>query len=103
MLATTPICTHWLASTRFARCSPHPSTSRCRRDYDKKSREFFAKSYRPPADLSFADSPALFPEGNLRDQLAAEFETQCRLLFSDDGYPPFDEVLARFEEIRELL
>lgn len=80
-----------------------PEYEQIRRDYDKKSREFFAKSYRPPADLSFADSPALFPEGNLRDQLAAEFETQCRLLFSDDDYPPFDEVLARFEEIRELL
>lgn len=80
-----------------------PEYEEIRRDYDEKSREFFAGSYRPPADLSFSDSPALFPDANLRDQLAAEFEEQCRLLFPEDEYPPFDEVLARFQEIRELL
>lgn len=80
-----------------------PEYEEIRRDYDRKSREFFAKSYRPPTDLSFADSPALFPDANLRDQLAHEFEAQCRLLFSSDDCPAFDEVLERFEEIRELL
>lgn len=39
-----------------------PEYEQIRRDYDQKSREFFAKSYRPPTDLSFADSPAFFPE-----------------------------------------
>jgi hypothetical protein len=74
-----------------------------RRDYDEKSREFFPGSYRPPPDLSFADSPALFPDDALREQLAAEYEAQCRLLFSGGAYPPFDDVLARFEEVRNLL
>jgi Nucleotidyl transferase AbiEii toxin, Type IV TA system len=73
-----------------------------RKDYDEKSREFFAKSYRPPEELSFASSAALFPGSDLRAQLAAEYETQCDLLFSG-AYPPFDEVLARFEEVRNLL
>jgi hypothetical protein len=80
-----------------------PEYEEIRHDYDEKSREFFPGSYRPPAELSFSDSPALFPDADLRDQLAAEFEEQCRLLFPGDEYPPFDEVLARFQEIRELL
>ncbi len=74
-----------------------------RRDYDEKSREFFPRGYRPPPDLSFASSPALFPDAALRDQLAIDYEAQCRLLFSEGAYPRFDEVLARFEEIRNLL
>jgi Nucleotidyl transferase AbiEii toxin, Type IV TA system len=74
-----------------------------RNDSDRNTREFFAKSYRPPENLSFAQSPAFFPTEELKDQLAGDYETQCRLLFSGSAYPPFDEVLARFQEIRELL
>jgi hypothetical protein len=74
-----------------------------RKDYDAKSRAFFPKSYRPPADLTFASSPALFPEGSLRDHLATEYREQCELLFANGDYPPFDLVLARFQEIRALL
>jgi hypothetical protein len=76
-----------------------------RTDYDETSRssKYFARIYRPPADLSFAASPAFFPEPELRGQLAVDYEAQCRLLFSAGAYPSFDEVLARFEEIRELL
>ena len=74
-----------------------------RHDYDEKSRTFFKKGYRPPDGLSFAASPALFPEETLRAVLAEDYETQCRLLFSGATYPPFDDVLARFEEIRSLL
>jgi hypothetical protein len=80
-----------------------PEYEAIRRDYDEKSREFFAKSYRPPRGLSFAESPALFPDLDLRSQLAEDYETQCRLLFSSGDYPSFDEVLARFNEIRQLL
>lgn len=80
-----------------------PEYGEIRRDYDAKSREFFPKSYRPPDDLSFASSPAFFPEGSLRDQLAAEYGEQCGLLFSGGKYPTFDEVLARFEELRSLI
>ena len=80
-----------------------PEYNEIRRDYDEKSRMFFASIYRPPANLSFADSPALFPEPELRERLAADYEAQCRLLFSGAAYPSFAEVLARFEEIRSLL
>jgi hypothetical protein len=72
-------------------------------DYDRNSRTFFEKSYRPPKDLSFADSPAFFPDTELAEQLASDYDVQCRLLFSGDGYPAFDQVLARFDEIRNLL
>lgn len=74
-----------------------------RQDYDEKSRTFFGKSYRPPPGLSFAASPALFPEAELQKSLAREYDAQCRLLFSGGEYPTFDEVLGRFEEIRSLL
>lgn len=72
-------------------------------DYDEKSRKFFEKIYRPPNDLSFADSPAFFPDAELKDRLARDYETQCRLLFSGASYPAFDDVLGRFEEIRNVL
>jgi hypothetical protein len=79
-----------------------PEYATIRADYDATSRKFFPKSYRPPAELSFRDSPALFPEPALRDRLAADYEQQCRLLFAGE-YPAFDDVLARFAEIRHLL
>ena len=76
-----------------------------RRDYDQTSRgsKYLARIYRPPNDLSFADSPALFPDQALKDQLARDYEHECRVLFSGAGYPSFDEVLGRFEELRNLL
>ncbi len=45
-----------------------PEYDEIRRDYDRKSREFFPKSHRPPPGLSFAASPALFPDDELRAQ-----------------------------------
>jgi hypothetical protein len=72
-------------------------------DYDARSREFFAKSYRPPRDLSFRQSPALFPDDKLLALLEPAYEEQCALLFSDSNYASLDQVLTRFEEIRELL
>ena len=80
-----------------------PEYEEIRRDYDARSKEFFTKSYRPPIDLSFNGSPALFPDAELRARLEPEYEEQCGLLFSDQSYASFDEVLARFAEIRELL
>jgi hypothetical protein len=59
-----------------------PQYGEIRRDYDEKSRRFFSKSYRPPQELSFAESPALFPDADLREQLAAEYDTQCSLLLA---------------------
>lgn len=96
---------HALAGTHEVRAMlATPEYDEIRRDYDRKSREFFPKSYRPPPGLSFTASPALFPGAQLRARLVGDYDTQCRLLFSNsDDYPSFDEVLARFEEIRELL
>src|SRR5262249_32302926 len=74
-----------------------------RTDYDENSRKFFPKSYCPPEDLSFAESPALFPDEELREVLSGDYDNQCGLLFSRAQYPSFDEVLARFEEIRDVL
>lgn len=74
-----------------------------RNDYDRNSKEFYPDSYRPPDELSFANSVALFPPEELREQLASDYDEQCRLLFPGGVYPPFDEVLARFEEIRNVL
>jgi hypothetical protein len=73
-----------------------------REDYDVQSRRFFASIYRPPDDLTFAASPALFPDEPLRGQIASDYETQCQLLFPE-SYPSFDEVCERFAEIRNLL
>ncbi len=76
-----------------------------RRDYDVTSRnsKYLARIYRPPEDLSFAESPALFPDGRIKDQLRRDYDEQCRMLFSGGDYPPFDQVLRRFEELRRLL
>jgi hypothetical protein len=79
-----------------------PEYGEIRADYDANSRRYFADGYRPPAALCFADSPALFPDPALRSALAAEYKQQCELLFPA-VYPSFDEVLARFEEVRSLL
>jgi hypothetical protein len=80
-----------------------PEYREIREDYDQVSNTFFAGSYLPPVELSFAESPALFPPPELHEQLAEEYEEQCRLLFSGQEYPGFDQVLARFEEIRALI
>jgi hypothetical protein len=80
-----------------------PEYEGIRRDYDEKSREFFSRSYLPPPNLSFAESLALFPSEELRERLEREYEEQCQLLFATKVYPSFDQVLARFEEIRELI
>jgi Nucleotidyl transferase AbiEii toxin, Type IV TA system len=80
-----------------------PEYDEIRRDYDEKSRKFFPNIYRPPDSMSFADSAAFFPADGLREQLSAEYQTQCDLLFSGGDYPTFEEVVARFGEIRNLL
>lgn len=94
VLAGTPEVKEMLESAEYGDIS---------QDYGEKSQEFYAKSYRPPDGLSFANSPALFPPEGIRDQLAADYEQQCGRLFSGGEYPPFDEALGRFEEIRTLL
>jgi hypothetical protein len=73
-----------------------------RRDYDQLSAKWFPKSHRPPSKLRFNESQALFPTGTLRTTLAANYTEQCELLFPAT-FAPFDDVLDRFEHLRELL
>lgn len=73
-----------------------------REDYDRISREHFARDYLPPEHLSFAGSDALFPPTALASAIGPEYERQCRVLCYG-AYPSWGEVLARFLEIRSLL
>ncbi|MBS1676005.1 MAG: nucleotidyl transferase AbiEii/AbiGii toxin family protein [Actinobacteria bacterium] len=80
-----------------------PEFEEIKLDYDERSRQFFPRAYRPPSELSFKDSPALFPDGGLRARLEPEYEEECALLFSDQSFASFEQVLAGFAEIRALL
>ena len=71
-------------------------------DYDTLSSRWFPRSHRPPAGLSFRESPALFPPSKLREHLAADYATQCALLFPGD-FPSFVDVLGSFERLRQWL
>jgi hypothetical protein len=71
-------------------------------DYDEKSRTFFPRSYRPPPDLRFTTSDALFPPDELRVAIEPGYEEESRRLFFRP-HPGFAEVLERFAEIRDLL
>lgn len=73
-----------------------------RTDYDRISRQGFPRDYAPPANLSFQESDALFPQGALRGELARAYEVQCKVL-CHGVYPAFSEVLATFEELRPQL
>lgn len=73
-----------------------------KKDYDLVSRTYFAKSYFPPDEMSFARSDALFPVPELAATIGAEYEEQCRKLCYRP-YPTWLEAQARFLEIRELL
>lgn len=71
-------------------------------DYDAISREHFAQSHMPPADMRFATSDALFPPDVLSATLGAEYETQCRQLCFG-AYPAWLDVLRRFDALRRVL
>jgi len=59
-------------------------------------------SYVPPPAMSFAQSDALFPVGELREMIARNFEAQCRALCFGP-FPTWEKVQARLEHIRHLL
>jgi predicted nucleotidyltransferase component of viral defense system len=71
-------------------------------DYDRISREHFEKSYFHPADMRFANSEALFPPEELSARIATAYEEQCRLLCYGP-HPSWEEVRARFNELRDSL
>lgn len=71
-------------------------------DYDQISRKHFSKSYFCPNGMCFARSDALFPPAELAATIAAEYETQCKLLCYGP-HPSWSDVQARLMELRELL
>jgi hypothetical protein len=71
-------------------------------DYDRISSTHFPRSYFFPVDMRFANSEALFPPPELAAIIGAEYETQCRMLCYSP-HPGWDQVQARFEQLRELL
>jgi len=73
-----------------------------KRDCDQISEEHFSKSYARPDNLSFANSPALFPEGDLREALRKDYEDQCSTLCYGD-FPLWKEVEECFSALREKL
>ncbi|MGH2833928.1 MAG: nucleotidyl transferase AbiEii/AbiGii toxin family protein, partial [Solirubrobacteraceae bacterium] len=73
-----------------------------RLDYDEKSRAYYPNSHRPPEDLRFGKSQALFPSEELRAQIEPGYEEECRRLFVR-AHPPFSAVLERFQSIRGSL
>jgi hypothetical protein len=73
-----------------------------RADYDRVSREHFARDYRPPPGLRLKESEALFPTGDLDLVLRREYERQCRTLCFG-AFPSWDEVRARLESLRPWL
>lgn len=72
-------------------------------DYDETSRMYFPKTYRPPPDLSFRNSVALFPTGELRAQIEDDYTRECRVLFATRPYPSLEDVIGRLAAIRDLL
>ena len=72
------------------------------RDCVEIDRRFYRRAARDPEAWSFRQSPALFPSARLSAALRAEYETQCELLCFG-AYPPWPEVLARLEALRQRL
>jgi predicted nucleotidyltransferase component of viral defense system len=73
-----------------------------RDDYDQISKAHFSRSYFCPENMCFANSDALFPNGELADLIGKEYESQCRLLCYGP-YPSWAELQSRFVELRDLL
>lgn len=71
-------------------------------DYDEISRTHFPGNYFAPESMSFARSDALFPPHDLAVVIGPEYEAQCRMLCYG-LYPSWDNVRARFLEMRNFL
>jgi hypothetical protein len=71
-------------------------------DYDRISRASFPNSYFYPERMSFANSEALFAADSLSSSLGIEYEHQCQMLCFGP-HPSWEEVQARFLELKDLL
>jgi len=79
-----------------------PEYAAIKADYDAISREYFPGSYFWPADMSFANSDALFPPEQLGGLIGPQYEVQCRQLCYGP-YPSWPDVQAAFHRLRDLL
>jgi len=79
-----------------------PEYQEIKEDYEALSLRFFKKRYVRPPDLKFAQSAGVFPGASLRARIIADYDEQCRTLCYG-AYPSFDEVVGRFETLRDLL
>lgn len=73
-----------------------------KQDYDDISRASFSNSYFYPDQMSFVNSDALFPSGNLSATIGMEYEGQCQTLCFGP-YPSWETIQARFDELRDIL
>jgi len=71
-------------------------------DYERVSKEHFPDHYYCPENMSFARSDAIFPSPELAEALKPQYQGQCELLCFGP-FPSWDEVQARFHELREIL
>ena len=71
-------------------------------DYDRISRTHFERDYISPEGMSFANSDALFPTGELLAVIRQHFEAQCEILCFGAS-PAWDKVQERFAAIRSIL
>ena len=92
-LASTPEVLAMLNSAEYAKIKA---------DYDRISKEYFARNYHPPEGLSFAHSDALFPGDELSASLGKEYGAQCRVLCYAT-YPKWEEVQDAFAALRSRL
>jgi hypothetical protein len=76
--------------------------SEIKADYDRICSESYPDIYVRPNNLSFRDSPALFPEAALEGNLKAEYESQCKALCFK-GFPSWDAVRTAFDAMRVQL
>jgi hypothetical protein len=73
-----------------------------KKDIEKIGREHFTSSHHSPPDLSFANSQALYPTGELQTVIAREYRQQCRNLCYGT-YPTWEEVANAFDRLRNKL
>ena len=73
-----------------------------KQDYHLVSSRYFSTSHFPPENLSFANSLALFPNGDLRKAISKAYTEQCKSLCYG-SYPLWEEVEECFSSIRNHL
>lgn len=71
-------------------------------DYNRISQAHFSRDYFYPENMKFSKSDAIFPQAQLSNLLKKEYEEQCKILCYGQ-YPSWEEVLKRFDQLRDYL